>query len=151
MAARFTIHTPHLFTRTFVIPGEAIDELGHVSNLKYIAWMQEIAIQHSAARGWPVERYLQSGAVWVVRSHFVTYLRPAFEAETITLQTWVAEIKQRSSLRKYLVLRTNDQNVLVEAETNWVYVDQKTGRPKRIPEDLRASFHVHPNAKTEEG
>jgi len=130
------------FAKTFVVPGEAIDELGHVSNLKYIAWMQEIAIQHSAARGWPVERYLEGGAVWVVRSHFITYLSPALEGETITLQTWVAEIKQCSSVRRYLVVRTNDQKVLVEGETNWVYVDRKSGRPIRIPEDLRAAFDV---------
>ena len=135
---------PHLFTKTFPIPGEAIDELGHVSNLKYIAWMQEIAIEHSAAQGWSVQRYLESGAVWVVRSHFISYIRPAFERETVTLQTWVAEIKQRSSVRKYLVTRTNDQDVLVEAETNWVYVDRKSGRPLRIPEDLRAAFDLDP-------
>ena len=78
MASKFTVVAPQLFTKTFLIPGDAIDELGHVSNLKYITWMQEIAIQHSAAQGWPVERYLQNGAVWVVRSHFVTYVRPAF-------------------------------------------------------------------------
>jgi acyl-CoA thioester hydrolase len=131
---------PHFYTKTFSIPRDAIDELGHVSNLKYIAWMQEIAIEHSAAQGWPVERYLQSGAVWVVRSHFVTYLRPAFQGETIVLQTWVAQIKQRSSLRKYQVLRMHDQRVLVEAETNWVYVDRQSGRPVRIPDDLRAAF-----------
>jgi acyl-CoA thioester hydrolase len=140
VASRFTITSPHLFTKNFTIPPDAIDELGHVSNLKYIAWMQDIAIQHSAAKGWPVERYLQNGAVWVVRSHFVTYLKPAFEGETITLHTWVAEMKQRSSLRKYLVMRTLDQNVLVEAETNWVYVDRQTGRPLRVPEDLRVAF-----------
>jgi acyl-CoA thioester hydrolase len=140
--SRFIVAKPHLFTRTFTIPGDAIDELGHVSNLKYIAWMQDIAIQHSAAQGWPVERYLQNGAVWVVRSHFVTYIKPAFGGEVITLQTWVAEMKQRSSLRKYLVMRTNDENVLVEAETNWVYVDRQTGRPLRIPEDLRAAFEA---------
>jgi acyl-CoA thioester hydrolase len=130
------------FTKTFVIPGDAIDELGHVSNLKYIAWMQEIAIQHSAAQGWPVERYLEGGAAWVVRSHFITYLGPALEGEIITLQTWVAEIKQCSSVRKYLVVRTNDQEVLVEGETNWVYVDRKSGRPLRIPAELRAAFEV---------
>ena len=142
MSSRYIVATPHLFTRTFIIPADAIDELGHVSNLKYIAWMQDIAIQHSAAQGWPVERYLQNGAAWVVRSHFVTYIKPAFEGEMITLQTWVAEMKQRSSLRKYLVMRTNDENVLVEAETNWVYVDRQTGRPLRIPEDLRAAFEA---------
>ena len=104
--------------------------------------MQEIAIQHSEAEGWPVERYLRSGAVWVVRSHFITYIRPAFEGETITLQTWVAEIKQRSCLRKYLALRVLDQSILAEAETNWVYIDQRTGRPLRIPEELRAAFDL---------
>jgi acyl-CoA thioester hydrolase len=144
VVSRFTVDQPHLFTRTFAVPEDSIDELGHVSNLKYIAWMQEIAIQHSAAQGWPVERYLQSGAVWVVRSHFITYIRPAFAGESITLQTWVAEIKQRSSLRKYLVLRTTDQKVMVEAETNWVYVDRQSGRPLRIPDDLRTAFDFGP-------
>jgi len=133
---------PGVFARTFSIPEDAIDELGHVSNLKYLAWMQDIAIQHSAARGWPVERYLENGAVWVVRSHFINYLRPAFAGETITLCTWVAELKQRSSLRRYLVRRASDQQTLVEAETVWVYVDRQSGRPRRIPDELRASFDV---------
>jgi len=142
VASRIIADTPGVFARTFSIPEDAIDELGHVSNLKYIAWMQDIAIQHSAAKGWPVERYLKNGAVWVVRSHFVTYIRPAFAGETITLQTWVAGMKQRSSARRYLVRRTDDQQVLVEAETIWVFVDRKSGRPQRIPNELRAAFEV---------
>jgi acyl-CoA thioester hydrolase len=150
VTSRFTIARPHQFTRTFSIPGDAIDELGHVSNLKYLAWMQEIAIEHTTARGWPVERYLQSGAVWVVRSHFITYIRPAFERETITIQTWVADIKYRSSLRKYQVLKTDSQSLLVEAETNWVYIDRQSGRPLRIPDDLRAAFDLGPTPDYEQ-
>lgn len=131
-----------MFAQTFSVTEHAIDELGHVSNLKYLAWMQDIAIHHSATRGWPVERYLENGAVWVVRSHFITYIRPAFAGETITLRTWVAEFRQRSSTRRYLVWRTNDQQVLVEAETVWVYVDRQSGRPRRIPAELRGAFEV---------
>ena len=142
MAWRIIADAPGVFARTFSVPEDAIDELGHVSNLKYLAWMQDIAIQHSAARCWPVERYLDNGAVWVVRSHFITYLRPAFAGETITLGTWVAELKQRSSSRRYLVRRASDQQALVEAETIWVYVDRQSGRPRRIPDELRASFDV---------
>ena len=142
MAWRIIADAPGVFARTFSVPEDAIDELGHVSNLKYLAWMQDIAIQHSAERGWPVERYLENGAVWVVRSHFITYLRPAFAGETITLGTWVAELKQRSSSRRYLVRRASDQQALVEAETVWVYVDRQSGRPRRIPDELRASFDV---------
>ena len=135
---------PRVFTHTFSVPEHAIDELGHVSNLKYLAWMQEIAIRHSAAQGWPVERYLENGAVWVVRSHFITYLRPAFAGQTITLATWVAEFKQRSSLRRYRVQRDSDHRILVEAETIWVYIDRQNGRPRRIPDELRAAFEVVP-------
>jgi acyl-CoA thioester hydrolase len=142
VAWRIIADAPGVFARTFSVPEDAIDELGHVSNLKYLAWMQDIAIQHSAARGWPVERYLENGAVWVVRSHFITYLRPAFAGETITLGTWVAELKQRSSSRRYLVRRASDQQALVEAETIWVYVDRQSGRPRRIPDELRAAFEV---------
>jgi len=144
VAWRIIADAPGVFARTFSVPEDAIDELGHVSNLKYLAWMQDIAIQHSAERGWPVERYLENGAVWVVRSHFITYLRPAFAGETITLGTWVAELKQRSSSRRYLVRRASDQQALVEAETVWVYVDRQSGRPRRIPDELRASFDVIP-------
>ena len=133
-----------VFTHTLTVPGDAIDELGHVSNLKYLAWMQDIAIRHSSAQGWPVERYLENGAVWVVRSHFITYLRPAFAGQTITLQTWVAKWKQRSSARRYLVRRNSDDRVLVEAETVWVFVDRQNGRPRRIPAELRAAFEAVP-------
>ena len=121
MTSKTTAETPGVFAQTFSVPEDAIDELGHVSNLKYLAWMQNIAIQHSAARGWPVERYLENGAVWVVRSHFITYLRPAFAGETITLRTWVAEFRQRSSSRRYLVSR--EERVLAEAVT----INQKAG------------------------
>ncbi len=142
MTSRITAETPGVFAQTFSVPEHAIDELGHVSNLKYLAWMQEIAIQHSTARAWSVERYLENGGVWVVRSHFIIYLRPAFAGEAITLLTWVAEFRQRSSTRCYLVRRTNDQQVLVEAETVWVYVDRQSGRPCKIPDALRAAFLV---------
>jgi acyl-CoA thioester hydrolase len=44
---------PRVFAHTFSVPEGAIDELGHVSNLKYLAWMQEVAIRHSSAQGRP--------------------------------------------------------------------------------------------------
>jgi acyl-CoA thioesterase FadM len=44
VTSRITVDTPGVFALTFSIPEHAIDELGHVSNLKYPAWMQDIAI-----------------------------------------------------------------------------------------------------------
>ena len=55
----------------------ALDANGHVNNQEYLRWMEEAAIEHSAAQGWPLERYLSCGLSWYVRSHLIEYLRPA--------------------------------------------------------------------------
>jgi len=133
---------PRIFTHRFAVPPAAIDALGHVNNLQYIAWMQEVAIQHSTAQGWPLERYLQEGTGWVVRAHRIEYKRPAYLGEAITLFTWVAGFSQRSSPRRYLFRRDADGAVLAEAETAWVYVDLASGRPRTVPPELRDAFQV---------
>ena len=129
-----------IFKLDLTVATDAIDEFGHVNNQRYIAWMQEVATAHSAANGWPMERYLKIGAAWVVRSHFIEYLRPAFAGDALEIYTWAASLALREVTRKYRFRRAGQ--LLVQAETKWVYVDIKSGRPKRIPEELLASFEA---------
>jgi acyl-CoA thioester hydrolase len=134
---------PRIFRQEIVVTEDAIDEFGHVNNQRYIAWMQEVATAHSAANGWPMERYLQIGAAWVVRSHFIEYLRPAFAGDALDIDTWAASLALREVIRKYLFRRADQ--LVARAETKWVYVDIKSGRPKRIPQELLASFEAVPD------
>jgi acyl-CoA thioester hydrolase len=133
------------FVQRFPVPDAAIDRQGHVNNLAYVAWMQDIAIEHSAAAGWAMERYLALGAGWVVRSHFIEYLRPAFAGDRIVAVTWVPEFTQRSTPRRYLFVREDDRQLLAQAETRWVFVDLGTGRRRALPEELIAAFEVVPD------
>ena len=133
---------PRIFVRDFTVPEAAIDVNQHVNHLEYLRWMQDIAIEHSAARGWPQERYQATRTAWVVRSHSIEYLRPAFAGDALSLLTWVADLRPRSSLRKYLVWRGGDRQILAQAGTLWVFVDVGTGRARAIPEELRSSFDV---------
>ena len=134
-----------IFVQRFPVPPEAIDRQGHVNNLAYVAWMQDIAIEHSSAAGWPMDRYLALGAGWVVRSHFIEYLRPAFAGDRIVAVTWVPEFTQRSTPRRYLFVREDDGQLLAQAETPWVFVDLGTGRRRALPDDLIAAFEVVPD------
>jgi acyl-CoA thioester hydrolase len=131
------------FRQELIVSEDAIDAFGHVNNQRYIAWMQDVATSHSAANGWPMKRYLQGGAAWVVHSHFIEYLRPAFAGDRIEILTWAASLALREVTRRYLFRRTDQ--LLARAETKWVYVDLRSGRPKRIPEDLLASFEALPD------
>ena len=133
---------PRIFVRDFTVPEAAIDVNHHVHHLEYLRWMQDIAIEHSAARGWPQERYQAARVAWVVRLHSIEYLRPAFAGDALSLFTWVADLRPRSSLRKYLAWRGSDRQILARAETLWVLVDAGTGRARAIPEELRSSFDV---------
>jgi len=133
---------PRIHVRDITVPQDAIDVNGHVNNLEYLRWMQDIAVEHSAARGWPLERYQATGTAWVVRSHSIGYLRPAFAGDRLSLLTWVADLRPRSSLRKYWVWRTSDRQILAQAETLWVFVDVGSGRARAIPGELRSSFEV---------
>jgi len=138
-----------IYSQRRPVPPEATDEFGHVNNQRYVAWMQEVATAHSAANGWPMQRYLAIGAAWVVRSHFIEYLRPAFAGDALEIDTWASSLALREVTRKYLFRRADQ--LLVRAETKWVYVDIKSGRPRRIPEELLASFVAVPDDDPELG
>ena len=129
-----------VFTRRFPVPADAIDVNGHVNNLAYVAWMQEIAIEHSAAAGWPLARYQGIGAAWVVRSHFVEYLRPLFPGEPLAVHTWVPRFDQRAAPRRYLFVRESDRREVARAETAWVFVDLATGKRRALPPELLTAF-----------
>ena len=133
-----------IFSKHFAVPGRAIDVQGHVSNLAYVEWMQDVAIEHSAAVGWPMRRYLDLGAGWVVRSHFIEYLRPAFADEALSAHTWLPRFDQRSTPRRYLFVRASDRAVVARAETAWVFVDLTSGRRRRIPPELLEAFDPVP-------
>ena len=140
---------PRIFRYELTVPDEATDAFGHVNNQRYIAWMQDAATAHSAANGWPMERYLAIGSAWVVRSHFIEYLRPAFAGERIEIFTWAGSLVLREGARQYRFRRAADGQVLARAETKWVYVDLKSGRPRRVPEELLAAFEAVPEDDAE--
>ena len=129
----------HLFNLT--VPAEVMDENRHANNVAYVQWMQEAATQHSAVCGGT--RLTQSlGATWVIRTHRIEYLSPAFAGDAITVETWVANFRKVRSLRRYKFIRAADQTILAEAETDWVFVDAATGRPRAIPGEIRKAFGV---------
>jgi acyl-CoA thioester hydrolase len=123
----------------YTVTAEDIDDLGHAGNYHFIRWMQYAAIAHSTALGWSAADYDGLGAGWVVRSHQITYLRPAFEGDVLRIRTWVANLKSATSLRRYRILNRGGE-LLARAETDWAFTDYRRQRAIRIPAEVRASF-----------
>jgi acyl-CoA thioester hydrolase len=89
-----------------------------------------------------VARYLDTKTTWVIRSHYIEYIRPAFAGDELMVATWVAGMESSTSPRKYRFVRVRDGKTIVEAETLWVYCDTTTGRPLPITAEIRDAFPV---------
>ncbi|MCW8926523.1 MAG: acyl-CoA thioesterase [Xanthomonadales bacterium] len=128
------------FEYSYTVTAGDIDELGHAGNYHYVRWMQLAAIAHSTAIGWSSLAYKELGAGWVVRSHQITYLQPAFERDKLIIKTWVANLKPATSLRRYRI--TRDDDTIATAETDWAFIDHTRGKPIRLPAAVRTSFEA---------
>jgi acyl-CoA thioester hydrolase len=129
-----------VYRRELIIPEDVIDENGHVNNVAYVQWMQAIAVEHYASIG-GIEAQGKE-ATWFVREHKIEYFAPAFAGEEIEIRTWVENVRRVRSLRKYEFVRRSDGRVLVRGETDWVFVNAKTGAPAAIPEQVSKVFNL---------
>ena len=129
-------------TARFSLPitaGDAdIDELGHVSNLVYLRWVLDVAMAHSRSLGWDHPEYRALGSVFVVRRHEIDYLGQVTAGQTLEAQTWVETWKLASCIRKTELVR--DGQVVARAATTWAMISFASGRPTKIPDELRAKF-----------
>jgi len=130
---------PPIFRTRFQVSAQAIDGNGHVNNVHYVQWMQDLAVSHFQSMG-GVELTQALGATWVVRSHHIVYQSPAFEGDWIEASTWVVNLRKVRSLRRYKFTRVSDGQVLVTGETDWVFVDIQSGRLQAIPSNISGLF-----------
>jgi acyl-CoA thioester hydrolase len=123
-----------------VLPAD-LDEIGHVNNLVYVKWLLDAAVAHSSALGWSPDAYRALGCGWVVRSHFIEYLAPAFAGDRLVLRTWVSELKRVTSGRRYELYRVGGAGqLLLRAETQWAFVTFATHQITRVPAEMVAVF-----------
>lgn len=138
---------PVIYSEMITVTDEDADEFGHANNTRYVHWMQQIATNHSADLGWTSERYLRYGAIWVARRHTIDYIHPVFPGETMKAETWVCEMKNVSSIRRYRFTRVSDDELIATAETLWAFVSSQTGHPIRIPEEIKNLFPLQVNTQ----
>jgi acyl-CoA thioester hydrolase len=133
------------FVHRVTVAAADIDNLAHASNLVYLRWVQEAALGHTTALGWPEERYIARGEAWVVRKHEIEYVRPALAGDALRVETRVATMGAATSVRRTQIFREADGALLCRAATEWVYVNLGKQRPMRIPDDVKQSFPIEPD------
>lgn len=127
------------YIHRFTVPPSAIDANGHVNNVMYVSWMQDVAIAHSDRTGSTVLAQT-AGGTWVVREHSVEYLRPLFVDDDVELRTWIEDAQAVRSTRRYEFKHVDSGKLVARGRTTWVFVDAVSGRPRTIPDEVLEAF-----------
>jgi acyl-CoA thioester hydrolase len=128
------------FRLAFSVSEADIDSLGHASNIAYVRWIQDAAVGHSEALGLDLAAYQRIGAVFVVVRHEIDYLRPALRGEALEARTWISSAMAAKCMRATELVRVSDAALLARSMTTWGFIEVATGRPRRIPDDVRTAF-----------
>ena len=122
-----------------------IDALGHVNNIVYLRWVQEVATAHWQAVAPAAD---QAGLFWMVVRHEIDYLHPAGPGDAVIARTWVGSAVGLRFDRHTEILRGLDRKPLAKARTVWVPIDPATGRPRRVSAAVRELFSTGVPAET---
>ena len=116
-----------------------IDEQNHVNNTVYLRWVQEVATAHWQAIA---SSEAQNSIGWVVLRHQIDYKAPACLGDDVVLRTWVGKATRLTCERFTEIRRSNDGQLLSTARTLWCPINAQTGRPVRVPMDVREQFSI---------
>ncbi len=123
------------FSHSFRVSAEDIDVQGHVNNVAFVRWIQDVAVAHwfSAAT-----EEIRKKLTWIVVRHEIDYKKQAFENDNVTVETWVGEPTHVSWERFTEITRGED--LLVKARSVWCLIDRQTSKPTRITSELKKLF-----------
>lgn len=123
------------YSHSFIVAGDDIDEQGHVNNVAYLRWIQDIAVAHWRRAA---TEEMRSEFSWVVLRHEIDYKKQAFEGDEISAATWVGEWSKVRCERITEISRAGE--LLVRSRTLWCMIDRRTNRPARIGAELMELF-----------
>ena len=108
-----------------------IDENGHVNNVVYLRWAQDLGVAHWRSLAPPEA---QAAWAWIALRHEVDYRRELKPGEIARGRTWVAEAAQGPRFDRFIRLDHPDGQMCAQVHTTGVLIEQATGRPRRVPD-----------------
>lgn len=138
---------PDPFTIDLVVAADHIDAYGHVNNLAYLKWCEDVAWAHTDAVGLAMADYQRLDRAMALRKTFIEYKQPAFAGERIRVANWIVDIGRLTATRRYQICRLDDGATLARARCDFVCIELGSGKPRRLPPEFRERYTVLPSVR----
>ena len=114
------------------------DQMGVVHHANYIAWLELARTHLCALSGFRYADIEALGYLLMVTGVDLKYRRPARYGDTVQVICWGERLASRGVRFAYEVRRGDD--LLATGHTEHVWIEAASGRPCRLPEQVRAPF-----------
>ena len=114
-----------------------------------INYFQDCSTFHSDSIGQGIEVMMEQGYAWILSSWQIIINRYPRFGEEITISTWAHGWKAFFGYRNFK-MEDAEGNILAYSNTNWIYMNIKTGRPERIPKEVSDLYACEPAIPMEE-
>ena len=125
------------YTMTFTAGPEHIDFNGHVNNMVWLQWVQDIATAHWEAVAPPEQ---QAAYVWFVTRHEIDYRGNIRQGDKVTARTFIPDPPQGARFVRCVDFTNDAGKPIVQVRSVWAMIDKATGRPLRITPEIAAPF-----------
>jgi acyl-CoA thioester hydrolase len=112
-----------------------LDVYEHVNNAVYINYAEEATTQDFASRGWSPVRLADANLTITTRRLHIQYLSIASWGETLSISTYMLDVKDTSGSR-YVGITRADGSRVAECVIDWELVDRKSDEPRPLPNGL---------------
>jgi acyl-CoA thioester hydrolase len=126
-------------TRQITPQDSDFDELGHVNNVVYLRWVQDMAVTHWHSVATPE---MIADEVWVALKHTIEYRDPILPGESAEIRTWLGDVRGPRFDRHVDIRKPGARRFSARATTEWCRINLATRRPMRIGRDVLDLFQV---------
>jgi acyl-CoA thioester hydrolase len=114
-----------------------IDSFGHVSNIVYIRWLEDLRLE-LFNKHFSFQSLMESGTTLVLKSTYIEYKRSINLFDVVTARMWVDSVA-KASLELHAEFYAGGL-LTTTARHVGVFVDLKNLKPRRVPEDVIKKF-----------
>ncbi len=130
-------HKYSTFETEFRVRPDDIDMFQHVHNSKYFDYVLAARYdQMERCYGMPMERFMERGFGWVVRTAHVDYKRALTMGDYFIVKTGIESIDEKGCRVKFAITNKATGKISCDGWFDYTMIDMQTGRSAKVPQDI---------------
>jgi acyl-CoA thioester hydrolase/thioesterase-3 len=129
------------FESEITVRPDDIDMNNHVHTSRYFDYYLFARYdQMERCYGIPMERFLEHGWTWFVKSCQIEFKRPLAMGETVIVRTWLESFEKSEARVRFLIIKKKTGKTAAEGMVLNTMINIASGRPEPIPDWVIAQY-----------